>query len=89
MSGSYVHEMNEWRWDLGADGIVRLVSEGDVETIYVGARIAARTTAKVDEHCVLLPPAVRAAVDQWTKSADAILASVARHCARTVAQETS
>jgi transposase len=25
----------------------------------------------------------------WTKSADAILASVARHCARTVAQETS
>jgi hypothetical protein len=56
VAGSYVRRMDEWRWDLGFDGVVRLVREGDVETVYVDGRIAARTMAARDEHRVLLTP---------------------------------
>jgi hypothetical protein len=47
--------MQEWQWDLGPDGPCRLVRDDQgVQTVYVGARIAARGPAKVDEHRVLL-----------------------------------
>ena len=53
--------MHEWQWDLGADGSCRLViDEQGAQTVYLGARIAARSTAKVDEHHVVLAPRLEA-----------------------------
>ncbi len=62
---------NEWAWDLGADGVVRLVvDEHGVETVYREGRIVGRSPAGGSPagHTVVLPPRVSGAGEAFREA---------------------